>query len=129
MGLFGSKKREEFRVPLERSNIPAGSLFPRVPDYEPVLSKDDALEIPIRKPMGITEERKVSGPLFVKIGKYKTVLKSIRSIKDKLRHTEEVLRKLNEAKSAEDRELEKWNEDLNEIKELLLDIDNKLFEV
>lgn len=131
MGWFDKKKKEEFKVPLERPSLHRGDLFPKVPDYEPVLSRDDALDIPIRKPTTVSyeETRKVGGPLFIKINKYKTVIRSMSSIKEKIKQTEEVLKKLNENKSAEDRELEQWNENLAEIKELLLDIDNKLFEV
>ncbi|MDD5178136.1 MAG: hypothetical protein PHT54_02545 [Candidatus Nanoarchaeia archaeon] len=72
----------------------------------------------------IKEER----PVFIKLDKYKQVIKSINEMKRKIEETQEIIAKLEEVKKEEDEQLQKWHEDLETLKERLLSIDSTLFE-
>ena len=97
--------------------------------------KQESISIPIRKP--VQEERAMvsrrvldeTKPIFVKIEKYKTALDLIDQIKSKISEAEKVLADVEALKANEDKELENWKSELQEIKEKLLSVDKNLFEV
>lgn len=134
---FGKKKKTEMRgfEPIERPMLPPLDIpkFDRaaIPEFE----SSGEMDIPVRKPMlpkaplFMEKERRAQGPLYVKVSKYKTVLSQMDIIKARLNEAEQILNKLMEIKSNEDRELEKWQSDLAEIKDKLISIDNSLFEI
>ncbi|QQG39017.1 MAG: hypothetical protein HYS32_00975 [Candidatus Woesearchaeota archaeon] len=151
MGLFQKKSKglsslpdlpEPPAAPFPRSRLdlpkfepPKFPDLPELPSYkpmgEPKRFTPPSLEIPIRKPPTMTHEDIEVGrkaPLFVKISKYRSVLTSINHIKAKIQEAENILAKLDDIKSEEDRELESWHASINEIKEKLLHIDENLFE-
>lgn len=136
MGLFKRKKKEEKPKIPEFPKLPEEPSFPT---YEPQLKKfslqkDEELpelEIPIKKPkiperVTLPAEEK---PLFVKIEKYKSAVDIVNKIKNKLSEAEKILENLNKIKNQEDEELEKWQTDIDSIKENLLKVDKELFEV
>src|SRR3989344_1284599 len=104
------------------------------------------LAIPMRKPSGtiikksLIEERHIAEerpelrysrdekPVFVKIDKYKDALRMIEDIKSKIEEAEKSISELESIKNTEQKNIESWKSDLNEIKSKLLDIDKKLFE-
>ncbi|MBS3134144.1 hypothetical protein J4214_02840 [Candidatus Woesearchaeota archaeon] len=67
-------------------------------------------------------------PLFVKIENYKDAIKMLERMKEELRKTDDILIKLNEIRSNEERELETWHSEVRKLKDRLLEIDKKLFE-
>ena len=67
-------------------------------------------------------------PLFVKIEKYKDTLSKLHIIKGKLEEAEAVLMKVEELKTQEDLKLKEWKQDIELIKEKLLEIDQMLYE-
>lgn len=135
---FGKKKKSEMRgfEPIERPILPPLDIpkFDRagIPDFK---EEPNELDIPVRKPMlpkapmFMEGGRRAQGPLYVKVSKYKTVLGQMDIIKARLNEAEHILNKLMEIKANEDRELEKWQSDLAEIKEKLISIDSSLFEI
>jgi len=93
------------------------------------------ISIPIRKPI---QEEKVmvsrrspdeTKPIFVKIEKYKTAIDLIDQIKSRISEAEKILIDIENLKANEDKELENWKSELQEIKEKLLSVDKNLFEV
>ncbi|MDD5253926.1 MAG: hypothetical protein PHG05_02365 [Candidatus Nanoarchaeia archaeon] len=105
----------------------------------------DDFDIPIRKPKAFDEEKtfgpqmpsmdadvkraiKEERPVFIKLDKYKNVIKSINEMKKKIEETQEIISKLDQAKKEEDEQLQKWHSDLEALKERLLSIDSTLFE-
>lgn len=126
MGLFSRKKKPEVKK------------FPDFPSYESQLKPFDkpdlgaipepGLDIPTRKssfqkPIG--EEK----PLFVKVDKYRTAVRHIDEIKAKLAEAEKILRNLTKIKAEEEDEIKAWQEDIDDIKNKLMDVDRSLFEV
>jgi len=81
---------------------------------------------PRREEFRIERENK---PLFVKMSKYKESIRTISLIKEKLSDAERVFHNLKKLKDQEDRELEEWQNKLNEIRQKLIKVDKDLFEV
>ena len=136
MGFFTKKKEEKRDMTLR---------FPEFPKYESEISssevsqlKDAISDIPMRKPSFNISELEIptehetihkdEKTLFIKVDKYKSVMRSLEDIKSKLNEVEKVLDKLNEIKKEEDDELTKWHSDLSYLKERLNKIDQTLFE-
>ncbi|MDD5331414.1 MAG: hypothetical protein PHE43_01145 [Candidatus Nanoarchaeia archaeon] len=152
MGLFKKKKKE-----MSREEQPQIS-FPDIPkeDYDsPIMDKDmsdikkgvglfDDFEIPVRKSTDdsrtfgpkfspdmdedVKRAMKEERPVFIKLDKYKMVIKSINDMKRKIEETQEIIAKLEDVKKEEDMQLQKWHDDLETLKERLLSIDSTLFE-
>lgn len=125
--------------------------FPEFPSYEPSISEiksevskgSDDFEVPKRdskvdrrlpsvdleaKPDN-TRRFDESKPLFVQIDKYKDVVNTIQAIKSKMRDLEELISNLENIKVEEDKKLDSWKRDVQNIKEKILSIDKDLFEV
>src|SRR3989338_2406278 len=132
MGLF-SKKKEE-KIPAISSNIKLVqpklniSEFPEihkeetpVPLYKPTLSEITTEDISTSR---LTTSEK---PLFIKIEKYKSAMEELESLKEKIHTTEEILNSLEDIRRKEDRQIQTWREELNKLKNKLLNIDKDLF--
>lgn len=141
MGLFSPKKKDEPKVLSHLPEFPRLSEEPKFPTYEPQfkqLPEERDVDIPVRKPVfsprQIDMESSRSSsieekPLFVKIDRYKEALSSINDIKNKLKEIESILSKLEEIKSEEDKELATWRDNIDTIKEKLISVDKRLFEI
>ncbi len=68
-------------------------------------------------------------PVFVQIDDYKDAMNNIEILKQKIREVEYILDRLNELKSQEQLEISNCETALNKIKEKLVGIDKKLFEI
>jgi len=103
--------------PLEEPGFPRyESRMPKLPKLPPLRTEPEIHQN--------TEE-----PIFVKIDKYKNAVNSLSNITSTLKEAEASMRKLNELKELEDREMTHWHETIESIKDKLLNIDKKLFEV
>ncbi|MEW6063142.1 MAG: hypothetical protein AB1571_02115 [Nanoarchaeota archaeon] len=135
MSLFGKKKEEKLELPK----------FPEFPSYTPTIKPLEEIkaevqkqDIPFRqKTMPITTPKQQvvqqaiheEKPIFVKIDKYKTAIHLIDSIKAKVKEAEDTLDELMRIKDEEERNLRAWKDEIEKIKNKLLDIDKNLFEV
>ena len=152
MGFFTKKKREERILPLpEFPRLPNESSYPFYDEqlnenkekpeftkamptadfFEKKMSKDfskemDFDEVPARRPVLTLE--KEEKPVFVKIDKYRESVKTINSIKSKLEEADNLLKNLMRLRQDEERELDEWQNTLNEIRQRLLKVDKDLFE-
>lgn len=70
----------------------------------------------------------VEKPLFIKVDKYREAMDAIDSIKKRIKEAEHLLTKLEVVKDDEEKELKKFREHLESVKEKLLAVDKKLFE-
>jgi len=70
-----------------------------------------------------------SKPIFVKLNNYKSAKDSLGKIKDLAKEAESLLSDLNQTREEEDKELDKWKADIEKIKNNLLSVDKKLFEL
>jgi len=138
MGFFTKKKEMKKELPPLK--------FPDFPKYESEINNDDFSQIKdavstpmtsrqtfnipdmIDMPREEPEVHRTEKTLFIKVDKYKLVMKSLDGIKDKLEELEKVINKLDELKKQEDDELTKWHSDLEYLKERLNNIDKTLFE-
>ena len=95
----------------------------------PNFAKEEIFEDfnPRRTPLTI--ETKDEKPLFVKIDKYKESIKTIEEIKSKLESAENTLRNLTRIREEEQKEIESWQNSLNEARQKLLKVDKNLFEI
>jgi len=65
--------------------------------------------------------------LFVRVEKYKDALESVEKIKWRIGEAEAALTNLQKIKRQEEAELEKWRRDIDNIKRILVNMDNSLF--
>ena len=125
--------------------------FPEFPTYEPSINEiknevgkgSDDFEVPKRDSnvnrrlpsVELTARQENTRrfdegkPLFVQIDKYKDVVNTIQAIKAKMQDLEELISNLENIKVEEDKKLESWKRDVQNIKEKILSIDKDLFEV
>ena len=94
------------------------------PKFRDDLDFDD---IPQRR-SSLTLEKRDDKPVFVKIDKYRESMKTLESIKSKLEEADNLLKNLTRLRQDEERELDDWQNSLNEIRQKLLKIDKDLFE-
>jgi len=107
--------------PLEEPEFPryeSRAPLPKLPKLPPLRTQPERREI-----------RNTDEPVFVKIDKYKNAVSSLNDIQSKVKEAESAMKKLNELKELEDREMTHWHETIESIKDRLLIIDKKLFEV
>ena len=71
----------------------------------------------------------VEKPLFIKVDKYRDAMEAIDNIKKRIKEAEHLLTKLEVVKDDEEKELKKFREHLESVKDKLLMVDKKLFEV
>ena len=144
MGFFTKNKETKKDMPAMK--------FPEFPKYESEISHDDfsqiksavstpdigssmsrpSLDIPdYNDQNSYREEQEVhrtEKTLFIKVDKYKGVMRDIDHIKSKLEELEKVMSKLDSIKREEDEELSKWHSDVETLKERISSIDKTLFE-
>jgi len=104
-----------------------------LPEYNPVVR-----EVPKQEVYNQKEEPVFAKPssrnivrdntLFVKIDKYQESMRTLNVIKEGLMNTEHILDKLNQIKSQEDNEIQKWYDQIKKIKQKILFMDKNLFE-
>jgi len=103
----------------------------RLPQFSLAMPESQMPPMPSPKPvmMSMPEERKVSGtgPVFVKIDKFKDAMNNFEVIKKKLQESYSLLEKIKETRAKEEEELTQWAQELNTLKEKLLQIDKKIF--
>ncbi|MDD4878104.1 MAG: hypothetical protein PHO02_03650 [Candidatus Nanoarchaeia archaeon] len=134
MGLFSKKKEVEVKTELPPLK------FPELPpeEHEPTPTETEALKQavspvslpPVSMPRETSRfEQNEEKPLFVKVEKYREVMVTLNELKNKLKDAGDLLVELNKIKEQEERELSAWQDDLNAIKEKLINIDRTLFEL
>lgn len=85
---------------------------------------------PIPKPEPVMHHHSENGkPIFVRIENYKGAVRALESIKDKLDNANDALDKLERLKEDEEREISAWRNNIEKLKDKLMFIDEKLFEV
>lgn len=89
----------------------------------PTMQREEQ-EMEMAEPMPMKEEKE----LFIKIDKYELIVETLRNIRNKVRGTEKILMKLESVYADEERQLDSWRKDLENIKDKLSNIDKKLFE-
>jgi len=122
-----------------------GSETPKMPIYEqefgtikkeiskpieqPRIIQQPKVNIPERKP--IMEVSRVAGdkPVFVKIDNYQEAMENIDKVKEMIHEAEGLLENIHKLRADEDRELESWHRSLDKLKDRLLNVDRKLFEL
>ena len=82
------------------------------------------------------EQRDIPGPIqqedrpiFVRIQQYREAMASIEILRERIKEVEYLLDKIDEIRAQEQVELKTCYANLNKIKEKLIEIDKKLFEV
>jgi len=122
--------KSPFKPEMTTTNVP--TLEPKFESYKQENDMTENVEdgkIVLRKqfkvPKRILDER----PVFVQIDNYKDAMNNIEVLKQKIREVEYILDKLNEIKSQEQLEMSNCETSLNKIKERLIEIDKKLFEI
>lgn len=134
MGLFSKKKEVEVKTELPPLK------FPELPpeEHEPTTTETEALKqavSPVSMPPMPAQreqprfEQGEEKPLFVKVEKYREVMVTLNELKNKLKDAGDLLVELNKIKEQEERELSAWQDDLNSIKDKLINIDKTLFEL
>ncbi len=149
MPLFKKKEKNfdsevpEFKpLPLDKPKMGMADT-PKLPNYDNefgTIKKEVGMPKPMPMPkVSIPERRKpetvgspsMSGdkPIFVKIDNYRDAMENITTIKELCNEADSLLDSIHKIRNEEDRELEKWHRDLDKVKDRLLNVDKKLFEM
>ena len=113
------------RVQELRSDIPVREpLFKRPLENVQPRMNPEQMRMELPKPLEVQEK-----PVFVKIERYREAMAEVDNLKQKLKETEYILDKLEDIRTQEQVELSNCHNNVNKIKEKLLEIDKKLFEV
>lgn len=127
----------ELNIPIRKPGIPKKrpepeqhEEFPFNPINEPFSPIPPMSSGPIRGPpqMG-PDSGFIERPLFIKVEDYREAMGNIEALKRTLKETEELLEKLDSIRMAEEEELKRAHSNVDAIKEQLLFIDKRLFEV
>ncbi|MEK6860997.1 MAG: hypothetical protein AABY07_03410 [Nanoarchaeota archaeon] len=112
---------------------------PPITRFEPDVWKPPRQEIPVTetrqeerqfsRPEQVQQQANQEKPVFVKIEQYREVMTSIEVLKQKLKEVESIIERLSQIRTQEQSEITSCQDNVNKIKEKLIDIDKKLFEV
>jgi hypothetical protein len=80
-------------------------------------------ELSYKEGTAVTPEQ----PFFVRIDKFSETKDNFHKINQKIKEMEEILSNLESTKNEEERELDLWKQDMNEMKSLLSNIDKEIF--
>tara|TARA_Y100000310_G_scaffold13087_1_gene13416 strand:- start:5501 stop:6169 length:669 start_codon:yes stop_codon:yes gene_type:complete len=119
---------QDFKTPFKKDEVPSADLgvsFEKVPEVRREVGSKLNLGKEFKLPKKIMDNR----PVFVQIDDYKDAMNNIEVLKQKIREVEYMLDRLNEIKSEEQLEISNCETSLNKIKESLIGIDKKLFEL
>ena len=114
-------KGQNLEIPERKPRIEPQRMMPFTPKIEPESYDFPTEDISTSR---LTTSEK---PLFIKIEKYKSAVEELESLKEKIHTTEEILNSLEDIRRKEDRQIQTWREELNKLKNKLLNIDKDLF--
>ena len=112
---------------MKEQNEPVPARVPLPRELEQPLfvePKNDITKKEIKIPKHVEEK-----PVFVQIDDYRDAMNGIEVLKQKVREVEYILDRLGEIKSQEQIEMSNCETSLNKIKEKLVEVDKKLFEI
>lgn len=116
--------------PKEEQVVPPRSFvktpIPKLPNI-PSISEVPKKTLELSASIGGKPVSKQIEPIFVRIDKFQIAQKNFEQIKDKIKETELVLRKIKDVKLHEEIELKGWTEDIEKIKSRLAEVDSKIF--
>jgi hypothetical protein len=76
----------------------------------------------------IIPKRETKGPFYVKVDDYRAILESTTRIRDDIKDASDLVMRMNELKNEEDKEFEKWRQQLEDIQRKLTYVDKIIFE-
>ena len=118
--------------------LPRPTIAPQAPISQPTiiehpkvaphsLPRDDipsvTMELNHRNESNITSEQ----PFFVRIDKFSETKENFHRINEKMKEMEKILNSLEATKNEEEKELDLWKQDMDEMKSLLRNIDKEIF--
>ena len=106
----------------QESELPPHLPIPTSPSASPLTSAP--APAPTSPP---TPAPRQNDPIFVRIDKFQAAQKSFEEIKSKVTEVELVLKKIKDVKSKEEEELKGWTEDIENLKNRLMEIDSDIF--
>lgn len=115
-----NKKTLSLKLP----NFPEPTTLPRMPSYESMMSPKLEDEDGLKPAMPSSRDK----PLFIKLERYEKVINSVNALKEKINEAKQVLNDIRALKDEEDTKLQAWHDDLEQIKENLLNVENMLEE-
>lgn len=68
----------------------------------------------------------MKAPVFVKVERYREVEETLAQIKAKIAEARDALSKLSQIKAEEEHELQKWNDDINQIEDKVTTIEHSM---
>ena len=118
--------RPEFKID-EKSYRVASP--PPITRFEPDVWRPAKQEMPEARPEQVQQQVNQEKPVFVKIEQYREVMMSIEVLKQKLKEVGSIIERLSQIRAQEQSEITSCQDNIDKIKEKLIDIDKKLFEV
>ena len=83
--------------------------------------------VAIREERSVLKHKDAKGPIFMRVDKFKNVLRNISEIRGGLKVSNEILSKLNEMDANAEKDFEKWKNVLTDLQKKLVFVDKTLF--
>ncbi len=111
------------------AEFPTAPPIPEALNTEEISPEEEKHDTGIAESFEMPEEKPEikAGPIFIKIDKYRDVLKEVNKIKADFDKSKSILSSMVEIKASEDKELESWKYGLEDIRKKLSFIDNSIF--
>lgn len=81
----------------------------------------------IREEMSILEHKDAKGPVYMRVDKFRNVLRNVSEMRSGLRASNEILSKLTQIDANADKEFEKWKNIMVDMQKKLVFVDKTLF--
>ena len=125
--LFDMKKPERFMPPKKEE----------MPKHSPILKQDIDEPMPefgkkferavIREEKNVLIHKDAKGPIYVRVDRFREILKSISTIKNDLKEGDAALVRMNEIDVNSDKRFEKWKNAMGDMQKKFIFIDNAIF--
>ena len=102
-----------------------------IPEIEPEPRRAGTYErfsrAAVREERSILEHKDAKGPIFMRVDKFRNVLRNISEIRGSLKVSNEILSKLNEIDANAEKDFEKWKNVMTDLQKKLVFVDKTLF--
>jgi len=116
---------------MQRPEEPMPQIKEDIPEMEPKHRRASPYErfsrAAVMEERSILEYKDSKGPIFMRVDKFRNVLRSISEIRGSLKVSNEILSKLNEIDANAEKDFEKWKDVMTDLQKKLVFVDKTLF--
>ena len=128
---FKQMESMETDFEMQRPEEPMPQMKEDIPEMEPEHRRASPYErfsgAAVREERSVLEHKDAKGPIFMRVDKFRNVLRNISEIRGSLKVSNEILSKLNEIDANAEKDFEKWKNVMTDLQKKLVFVDKTLF--